>query len=159
MSSVRACPINRSRVDENCARLCSSLVVGILAAGSLLAESWGPYMAAVLALDYFIRGFIRPSLSPVCAATHALVRGLGIQPRYVNAAPKMFAAKLGFFFAAAFATFLFLRIHPAAYAAAGMFGACALLEAAFGFCVGCKIYGVLIGLLHMAGADEEEERR
>jgi hypothetical protein len=132
-----ACPISNETVDERTARL--GALVGLALLGLSLTFA-SPWPVLLLAADYGLRGFGARSFSPVSSFAQWLRERLGIAPKTVNAGPKAFAAKLGFGFSLTVATALLLG-HDAVALAAGLpFAACALLEGAAGFCVGCHMY-------------------
>lgn len=58
----------------------------------------------------------------------------------INAGPKIFAAKIGFWASAAIALAAFFDIPAAYYAFGGILAIAASLEALFEYCLGCKIY-------------------
>ena len=58
---------------------------------------------------------------------------LRLSPKPVDAAPQKFAARIGIVFSA-LSGLLFV---------AGVLVVCATLEAALGYCVGCKVYALL----------------
>lgn len=156
MSSAPACPIEKGQVNEKVARVCSTLVLGVLFALVWLPWAWAKWVALGLTADYFMRSFVGLGSSPLSLSARAIVASIGFTPKLVNAGPKTFAARLGFFCAVALSAGVFLNLPPVAYAVAGMIAFCALLEAALGYCVGCKIYSILIGLLGMAEREEHE---
>jgi hypothetical protein len=132
-----ACPITRETVDDRAARLCA--LIALLPLGWSLALR-SPWPALGLAVDFGLRGFGRRRFSPVSWLSRWLASRLGLSPRPTNGGPKAFAAKLGFGFSLVLTVaFLFGRIGVGV--AAGLpFALCALLEGAFGYCVGCRIY-------------------
>ena len=63
-----------------------------------------------------------------------------IAPKTVNAGPKLFAARIGIVFSAAVVILHLIGLPFSAFTVAGVFAFCAFLEAAFSFCVACRIY-------------------
>lgn len=68
---------------------------------------------------------------------------LGLERRPVDSEPKRFAARIGFAFSFIAGTLALFGIVSAAKVVAAMLLGAALLEALFGYCVGCKIYALL----------------
>jgi hypothetical protein len=132
-----ACPISNETLDERAARLCALLVLFPLGMALYFASPWP---ALMLVGDFGLRGFGGRRASPFARLARAVVVLLGLSPRPINAAPKVFAARLGF----AFATLLGLSYLAGADTLGVLVGVpfalCASLEAVFGFCVGCRLY-------------------
>jgi hypothetical protein len=132
-----ACPISKETVDERSTRLGALIVLVPLGLALFLLSPWP---ALLLVVDFGLRGFGARGLSPVARLARWFASALGLPPKPVNAGPKAFAAKLGFGFSVAVVAALLLGQTPLAWAAGVPFGLCALLEGAFGLCVGCRIY-------------------
>jgi hypothetical protein len=137
------CPISTRQVDEATLRLTALLVLlAALAAQVALALP----LAALLAVDFFARGFLRPAWSLSAATARRLRSVLPGRPRPINAGPKVFAARLGFLMSVAAATCACLDLVLATHAILGMLALCAGLEAVAGVCLGCHVYSVLLRL-------------
>jgi len=135
-----SCPIRPEVVDEPSARLGAALV--ILAAGLALG-SGAAWVALLLAADFALRSRGLAAFSPIGRASRWLRAASGLAPRPVNAGPKRFAALVGVVFSLGLALALFLHHRNAALAVAGILIGCAALEAFLGYCLGCKVYGLL----------------
>ncbi|MEZ4604107.1 MAG: DUF4395 family protein [Desulfobacterales bacterium] len=61
-------------------------------------------------------------------------------PKKTNAGPKLFAARVGFVFCFLIALLYFTGVTELSRVVAAMLIFFALLEAAFGFCVACRMY-------------------
>jgi hypothetical protein len=91
-----------------------------------------------LTLDFFILGFLeKTSLRSLVAkkVTKKLKAG-----KMVNAGPKIFAAKIGFWASLIITLCVFLNWTAAYYFVAGILTAAAGAEAIFEFCLGCKMF-------------------
>lgn len=131
-----ACPIANQTVDERAARLCAIITLVPLGLALLFASPWP---ALLLGSDFALRGFDARRASPVARLAQTLARILRLEPRPVNDGPKAFAAKLGCGFSLAVGlAFLFDRAALGG-ALSVPFALCAILEGAFGLCVGCRI--------------------
>jgi hypothetical protein len=135
-----ACPITTEAVDERVARLCALIVLVPLGLALLFPSPWP---ALFLAFDFGLRGFGRRRWSPVARLARWLVAVAGRAPRPTNGGPKAFAAKLGFGFSLAVAASFLLGNTTAGLVTGVPFAVCAILEGAFGYCLGCQIYQLL----------------
>ncbi len=97
----------------------------------------------IIIFDFTVRAFRRPELSLFSMTGKFILSMWGATPRFCDESPKRFALYLGLgtaFFALVLYSFGFAA---AAVAAAVVLLFCALLEALFDFCIGCRIYYVL----------------
>ncbi len=136
MLSALLCPVSGVRIDRNVVR-----VTGLVTTLCLAAYVWtgSAFIIVPLALDYGVRMFLDAPPSPMARMAAALARALGIPQRVMDKAPKVFASRIGFSFAAAAAVTHFAAPTIAPWIA----GALALfttLESVFDLCVGCVVY-------------------
>lgn len=144
-------------VDDVTVRLIAAVVVavGLLA---LATHQWWLY--AVLFADFTLRASVGPRWSPVARAVGAWLRPrIAAAPKPTAFAPKRFAAGIGAGMTAAITA---LWVAHAVTGAAGLvWAATALavvmivlpgLEAALGFCLGCKIF---VGLMRVGLIPED----
>ena len=139
MKSV-VCPISTERVDSHVVRLTGLMMACMIAlylvTGNLI------FIVAIL-IDYFLRAFTKLSYSPLSWVAAQIVRGFKMQPKQIDKAPKIFAARVGWLMALLTAVFHFIY-PPAAIAIAATLMIFALLESVFNFCAGCVIYGRIV---------------
>lgn len=129
-------------IDENVARLIAAQVAALVIL--VLLTGWLPVLLLLL-LDFTLRAF---TLLPSPLALVAGRLATRLKPRPVFAAPKRFAARIGFGFSLA-ALLLFCAALPAAaFIVAGLLGACAILESVCKICVGCYVYNWLLAPFH-----------
>ncbi|GAA2157733.1 uncharacterized protein DUF4395 [Humibacillus xanthopallidus] len=138
-------------VDDVTVRLIAAvvLVIGVVALG---AQQWWLY--AVLAVDFTLRAALGPKASPIAQLVNRWIRpAVPAAKRPTAGPPKRFAATIGAVMTIA-ATALWL-VHLATGSAGASTGVVVigavmvlfpLLEAAFGFCVGCRLFAVLMRL-------------
>ncbi|WP_353662120.1 DUF4395 domain-containing protein [Hydrogenimonas sp. SS33] len=132
---MSSCPISNERVNERVARIVGALVF-VFALLTIFRPQ--PLWLILLLADFTARSFYRP-WSPFARLARPLAERLG-EPQVVDAAPKIFAARIGLGMTAAallaYAThhIELLRVVMAVMAL------CALLEALWSYCVGCKMY-------------------
>ncbi len=130
-----SCPISTERIDERAAR-----IVGLLVLLTVAAHFLHPSILwlLLLLLDFTARSFYRPA-SPFARLSRCIVARFG-EARIVDAAPKIFAARIGLILTIGALTAWGTRETTLAQTLLGIMGICAFFEAAFGYCVGCKFY-------------------
>jgi uncharacterized protein DUF4395 len=130
-------------VNEVAARLVAAGVVVMCAAELVTHQRW---LLVVLAYGFWARVLTGPKLSPLGAVvTRVVVPRLDVEPRLVPGPPKRFAQGIG-------ATLTTLAVL--AWAIAGwtlvadaliaMVLVAATLESVFGYCLGCKVFALLM---------------
>jgi Domain of unknown function (DUF4395) len=130
-------------VNEVSARLVAGGVVLMSLAAIVLGQPW---IAAVIAYGFVARVLTGPTLSPLGQlVTRVVTPRLGIEPRYVPGPPKRFAQGMGAVFSTTAAVLgLGLGLDTAAYALLGLLVVAATLESVFAFCIGCKLFALLM---------------
>ena len=86
------CPVSTERVDENRVRVTA---FGVVVTMGIFLFTGNPMIPALLAADFYIRAFTRLKHSPLSWISHLLIRAVGIQPVWIDKAPKIFAARVG----------------------------------------------------------------
>lgn len=132
-------------VNEVSARLVAGGVVLMVLAALATREPW---LLLVIAYGFVARVVTGPTLSPLgLMVTKVLTPRLGLVERPVPGPPKRFAQGIGALFSLTAAGLWYLAgAHGAAWAVIAVLGVPAALEAGLGFCVGCRIFAVLIRL-------------
>jgi hypothetical protein len=128
-------------VNEVAARLVATGVVAMCLAFLVLGQTW---LLVPLAYGFVARVLAGPRFSPLAlVVTRAIVPRLPVEPRLVPGPPKRFAQGIG-------ATLSVSALVLAAAGAGGMarvlvaaIAGAATLEAALGFCIGCRLFAVL----------------
>jgi hypothetical protein len=138
-------------VDDVTVRLIAAVVL-VLAIAALLLHQWWIY--AVLAVDFTLRLSFGPKASPLAQFAQRVVRPRVRAPKRPTAGPpKRFAAGIG---AALTAVAAVLSASGSAAPVVLTIGIVMIvfpaLEAVFGLCVGCKLFG---GLMRMGIVPEE----
>ena len=129
-------------VDEVSARLVASGVVLLVAATIAFDQPW---LVAVIAYGFVARVVTGPTLSPLGQLVTRVVRPrLDVAPRPVPGPPKRFAQAMGATFSLTAAGLALAGWTEAAYVVLGMLATAAFLEAAFGICLGCRIFALLM---------------
>ena len=130
-------------VNEISARLVAAGVLLMAVAALAFDQRW---IVVVLAYGFWARVLTGPTLSPLGQlVTRVIAPRLGIEERLVAGPPKRFAQGIGVVFTT---TALVLTVVFDAWTAAKVMLAllvvAAFLESALGFCLGCKIFAVLM---------------
>jgi hypothetical protein len=130
-------------VNEVAARVVAGAVV--IVSGATIGFR-APWLLVPLTYGFWARVLAGPTLSPLGQlATRVVAPRLTASPRLVAGPPKRFAQAMG----AAFSTTALILWFgfgegAATGAVVGLLGAAALAESAFGFCVGCRVFGGLM---------------
>ncbi len=129
-------------VNEVSARLVAGGVVVMSALTLALGWHWAVY---VIAYGFVARVLTGPSLSPLGQlVTRVVTPRLGVPPRYVAGPPKRFAQGVGAAFTVTAAALTALGHWGAAEILLGVIIVFATLESVFAFCMGCKVFAVLM---------------
>ena len=132
-------------VNEVSARLVAAGVVSMVLAAILLDLRW---LTLVIAYGFVARVLTGPTLSPLgLLVTRVVTPRLGLEPRYVPGPPKRFAQGMGAAFSVTAAVLTFgFDAWTAAQVVLAMLAGAAFLEAALGYCLGCRIFAGLMRL-------------
>lgn len=132
-----SCPVSGVKVNENVVRVIALYTV-IITSVSLYFNLYA--LTFLLSVDFAIRAFTDGEYSVLRLLALKTVSVLNIKAKPVDAAPKKFAALLGYLFSINIFVFQFFEITIIAHVLGFMLVACALLEGVLGFCVGCVVY-------------------
>ncbi len=145
MQTNAFCPISYKKIDENVARLNGLFTVVLL---GIYALTGSLIPVIFLVFDFLARGFDKPGLSLLARFSKLLVNAFKVRPQLINAGPKLFAARVGLLFSLLVLVASIPGWTTVALVIALLFGVCAFLEAAFGFCVACKLYPFVYKLIY-----------
>ena len=135
------CPISTERVDNHAARVSGGIVTLLMGLALLFQLAWLPLL---LSVDFLVKAIRKPCYSPSCLLARWMLARLGVKPAPTDAAPKVFAARMGLVMSLCTGGAMLAGFTLVGQVLAAMLVGCAFLEAAFGFCVGCQIYTVLV---------------
>ena len=138
-----SCPISDMQLNEKSIRIGAGFVFILAVTGIIFHSNW---VFILLAVDFFIRGFTRYPISPVSFASKFIGKVLRFKPKWVNAGPKIFAAKIGFLFCSTVSVLYFKKLYLPGDIVAAVLCACAGLESVFSVCLGCRFYSILLNL-------------
>jgi hypothetical protein len=129
-------------VNEVSARL---VAAGVVAQAGLLLLTRNPLFLVTLTYGFLARVLTGPTLSPLGQlVTRVITPRLNFAEKIVPGAPKRFAQGIGLTFTAAASLAWLLNSPAAAFSLIGLLSIAASLEAFLGFCLGCKIFAVLM---------------
>jgi Domain of unknown function (DUF4395) len=130
-------------VNEVSARLVAGGVV-LLSLATIVFDQ--PWVTAVIAYGFVVRLLSGPTLSPLGQfVTRVITPRLGVVPKLVPGPPKRFAQGMGAVISATAALLaLGLNRRGAAYVVLGALAVAATLESVLGYCLGCRIFGLLM---------------
>lgn len=132
--------ISKYYIDENIARLIAAQV--IIWTSLALIFRW-EFILLILTVDFAIRAFSYYP-SPLALSAKIIMRSLGLKPKPVLAAPKKFAASIGFLFTLIIFILAYFNYFFAAYVVGGILIIFAFLESIFKVCMGCYVYNWII---------------
>jgi hypothetical protein len=135
------CPVSPERVDENRVRATAFGVVVTM--GFFLMTQWWIF-PALLALDFLIRAFTKLTYSPISWLGHMFVRTIGPDPVWIDKAPKIFAARIGFLFSVLTLAGALLGLTLFSFITASTLVIFAFLECGLNFCMGCWVYTYVV---------------
>ncbi len=129
-------------VNEVSARLVAAGVVLMCVLTIALGLQWA---TVIIAYGFVARVLTGPTLSPLGQfVTRVVTPRLGLRERPVAGPPKRFAQGMGVAFSLTALVLTGLGYWTAAAVLLGLLAGAALLESAFGICLGCKAFAVLM---------------
>jgi hypothetical protein len=129
-------------VNEVSARLVAGGVV--LLSLAALVSGW-PWLVVAIAYGFVARALTGPTLSPLGQlVTRVITPRLRVPPRYVAGPPKRFAQAMGATLTVAAAVLALLGDQTETDVLLALVVVAATLESVFAFCIGCKIFAVLM---------------
>lgn len=143
MNTNAICPISNKKIDENVARFNSGLTVVLLVI-FVITQNILPII--ILLADFFFRSVELSTYSLLANLSKIFINFLGIKKNPINAGPKIFAARIGMVLSTIILISNITGFETASYIFTAIFGFCAFLESAFGYCVACQIYPIVYKL-------------
>lgn len=144
MSFELECPVDFKTIDENKARF-TALWVFLQTITFLVVENWLP--VGFLLLDFSLRAFEYGKFSPLNKLSDVVINLVNIDPKPIDQAPKVFAAKIGWFFSISIIVALWFEGSDIATILAAVLALFSLLESSIGFCAGCYVYTIFKKIL------------
>ena len=134
---TEVCPVNERQINENVTRM-NALVTCIVA--SIFIFTPAKWILFILPVDFALRAWFRGRFSPVGQMNRYLVSSFKLGVSLINEGPKVFAARIGLILSVLAVGSFLAGFNLLAYGLGGILVLFSFLEAAFGFCVACKIY-------------------
>lgn len=129
-------------VNDVAARTVASGVV--IVAVLFVVTGWG-WVLIPLTYGFIARVLTGPTLSPLGRiATQVVAPRLPEHEKLVPGPPKRFAQAIGVVFTVTASVLFLLDLTTASRVVIALLAVAAFLEAAFGFCLGCKVFAVLM---------------
>lgn len=119
-------------------------VAGVVALAAVITLITGsPLLLIPLAYGFLARVATGPTLSPLgLFATRVVAPLLGSKP--VPGPPKRFAQAIGAVITTSATVLYFTGLHTAAFVLVGLIAVAATLESVFAFCIGCRVFDLLM---------------
>jgi len=137
---TKACPISLKMVDSHIIRVIA-IQVSIIAILFLATNL--PIFIFILLFDFSIRAFRITKCSPFFMFAKYITKYVYKRPSMSDEAPKRFALFVGLVFSIVIVILYISNLIFYAKVVTTILLVCALLEAMFNYCVGCKVYQVL----------------
>jgi len=134
------CPISSEQINEYVSRVTATVIVSLITLFIVTQNEWFLILAT---FDFTFRVFEKVKYSPISFVVSTLFNITNLPKKLVNKAPKVFAARLGFFLSA-LSLGLFFFYPTSATIITGILGICVFADAAFNFCIGCVIYHYVV---------------
>ncbi|NJK87500.1 MAG: DUF4395 domain-containing protein [Bacteroidales bacterium] len=145
MKTFAFCPISDKRIDERVARTNAAFTVLLIL---LFAITQSVLPIVFLVIDFLIRASDNAKYSLLAITSKGIVNNLQWNRVMINAGPKIFAARIGFFLSTLIAIAFILNFKIFAFVLGGILGLFSFLEALLGLCVACEIYPFLYRFLY-----------
>lgn len=130
-----------STVNEKAARVIGGVVAVTCLVALLTRAHW---LAIPIAYGYVARVLTGAKLSPLARLANQVVAPRLGPPKFVSGPPKRFAAGMGAAFSGGAAIAWALDATTVADVLLAMLMTAATLESALAFCLGCKVFGLLM---------------
>ena len=141
MLNTLVCPISNEKIDSYLSRMTVFFNVLLMLVFIITHQ---PVFLVLVVIDYFIRAFLKVKLSPIRFFAK-FIRGLiKIEAKYIDLAPKIFAARLGFAFSFSALIVFLANFSVLSISITAFLMTLSTLDAVFDFCLGCLVYNYLV---------------
>ena len=145
MKTYAICPISDKKINERVARFNAVFTVFLLIIYVITSRI---FIISFLLIDFLLRSAELSQYSLLAILSRNIVKLLNVKPKFVNAGPKIFAARIGVVFNTCVLLSAGFGLNSFGIFFAVVFGICAFLEGVFGICVACQIYPFIYKLLY-----------
>ncbi len=134
---AHSCPISLNRIDAHLVRI---IALQVIVVALLLIGTNQLFFAFLLLFDFSVRTLNLKKISPFATVAKLIIKSFQINPQLCDEAPKRFALYLGLGIIGFFTLLFLFGFSKSAIILVAILIICASLEAAFDYCIGCKIY-------------------
>lgn len=145
---IKICPVSFKQINENLSRL-NAVFTAIMSFSYIFTAS--PVFLIVITADFVLRNIFEGRFNPVVRFNKYVIQVIHIPRHMINAGPKIFAARVGLVLSLLGAILLYTGNTTFSIAVAGILAFFSLMEAAFNFCVACKLYPYILPLNRFFG--------
>ncbi len=131
---------NEILADETIIRIIAAFVT-LIGITNLFVHSY--ILSLVLCYDFLIRLSALGKYSPLKILSATISKSLKLPKKFIYAAPKRFAALVGFIFSIAITLTLIFNLNFLFYTLSSTLIVCAVLESVFSICVACYLYSFI----------------
>jgi hypothetical protein len=135
-----SCPVNFETVDSYVARFVAFIVSSLLV---VYMFTFDIFILYALFLDFIVRLFYERKYSVVFQIAKFLKKFFKLKNSPTDGGAKRLAGYFGIFFISLLIAANYLNLQMFSMIVSVIFLTCALLEAFFSYCVGCKIYYII----------------
>ncbi|EHP28626.1 hypothetical protein SMGD1_0099 [Sulfurimonas gotlandica GD1] len=132
-----SCPLNFESVDSYVARFVA-LMVSILLIAYMM--TFNVVILYFLFFDFMMRLYCKKDYSPLFQISRFLKKAFRLKDEFTDGGAKRLAGYFGLFFILTLVASNNLDFYLFSIVVSFIFLSCALLEAFFSYCLGCKIY-------------------
>lgn len=134
------CPVSNRKTNETTIRIIAFITL-LLILISVYTSNF--FLSLFLLIDFSLRGFLNGKGSLLKLTAQKIVKHFNLKTKTINAAPKEFAAKIGFAFTLLILFSQVANYNTLAFIFGGVMIFCTLLESIFSVCLGCYFYSFL----------------
>jgi hypothetical protein len=135
-----SCPINFESVDSYVSRFIALMVSFLLISYMI---TFNIFILYFLFFDFMMRLFCKKDYSPLFQISRVLKKIFRFKDKLTDSGAKRLAGYFGLFFILTLVTGNNLNFYIFSIIVSVIFLFCALLEAFFNYCLGCKIYFII----------------
>lgn len=145
---IKICPVSFKLINENLSRL-NAVFTAIMSVFYILTAS--PVFLIVIAADFVLRNIFEGRFNPIIRFNRYVIQAIHIRQHMINAGPKIFAARVGLVLSLLGTILLYTGNTTFSISVAGILTFFSFMEAAFNFCVACKLYPYVLPLNRFFG--------
>lgn len=134
------CPVSDRKTNETVIRIIAFITL-LLILISICTSSF--ILSIFLLIDFLLRGFVNGKGSLLKLVAQKIIILFNLKTKIINAAPKEFAAKIGFAFVILVLFSQITHYNTLESIFVGVMIICTFLESFFSICLGCYFYSFL----------------